>query len=85
MKIGILTSNSLSEFRLKTLQLILADKSFEIKVALIDKRTKKSLKQKILKNIKRGCGGYIIIMAIKSFCSKKQESINIEDFCKKSN
>ena len=83
MKIGILTSSSLSEFRLKTLQPILADKSFEIKVALIDKRPKKSLKQKLLKNIKRGRGGYIIIMAIESFFSKKQESINVEDFCNK--
>ena len=48
MKIGILTSSSLSEFRLKTLQPILADKEFAIKVAIIDKRPKKSLKQKIL-------------------------------------
>jgi folate-dependent phosphoribosylglycinamide formyltransferase PurN len=82
MKIGILTSSSLSEFRLKTLQPILADKEFAIKVAIIDKRPKKSLKQKILKNIKRGRGGYIFIMAIKSFFSKKQKGIRIEEFCK---
>jgi len=83
MKIGLLTSSSLSEFRLKTLQPILEDKSFEIKVAIIDKRPNKSLKQKLIKNIKRGRGGYIFIMAIESFFSKKQKSIRVIDFCNK--
>ena len=81
MKIGILTSGSLSEFRLKTLAPILADKEFEIKVAIVDKRPKKSLKQKLLKNIKRGRGGYVFIMAIESFFSKKQKSIRTKEFC----
>lgn len=83
MKIGILTSGSLSEFRLKTLSPILEDKRFDIKVAIVDKRPQKSLKQKLLKNIKRGRGGYIFIMALESFFIKKQKSVKIETFCKK--
>ena len=82
MKIGILTSSSLSDFQVKTLLPILADKKFEMKVAIIDKRPKKTLKQKLLKNIKRGRGGYIFIMAIKNFYLKKKQSISTEEFCK---
>ncbi len=82
MKIGILTNGSLSEFRSKTLLPILADNTFEIEVAIIDRRPKKSLKQKLIENIKRGRGGYIFIMAIESFFSKKQKSIRTEEFCK---
>ena len=54
MNIGLLTSNSLSEFRLNTLKPILADNCFSIKIAIIDNRPEKSLKQKLKKNIKRG-------------------------------
>lgn len=83
MIIGVLASGNLSEFRLKTLSPILTDKRFEIKVAIIDKRPKKSIKQKLLKNIRRGRGGYIFIMAIESFFSKNEKSIRTEEFCKK--
>lgn len=83
MKIGLLTSNSLSEFRLKTLTPILEDKNCSIKVAIIDNRPKKSLKQKLKKNIKRGRGGYILIMALQSIFSKKSKSIDTAEFCNK--
>lgn len=83
MKIGLLTSNSLSEFRLNTLKPILEDNNYSIKVAIIDNRPKKSLKQKLKKNIKRGRGGYILIMALQIFFSKKGKSINIKEFCSK--
>lgn len=81
MNIGLLTSISLSEFRLNTLLPILGDNNFSIRVAIIDNRTKKSLKQKLKKNIKRGRGGYILIMAFQSVFSKKGKSINTKEFC----
>lgn len=83
MNIGLLTSNSLSEFRLNTLKPIIEDNNFSIKVAIIDNRPKKSLKQKLKKNIKRGRGGYILIMALQSIFSKKGKSINTKEFCSK--
>jgi folate-dependent phosphoribosylglycinamide formyltransferase PurN len=82
MKVGLLTDDSLSEFRLKTLIPILADNSFSIKVAVIDIRPNESLKQKLLKNIKRGRGGYILIMAFQRVFSKKGIGTSTTDFCK---
>jgi len=81
MNIGLLTSKTLSDFNLKALQPILEDVSFNIKVALIDNRPEKSLKQKLKKNIKRGRGGYIIIMAFKRFLSKKNYTIPTKEYC----
>lgn len=81
VNIGLLTSSSLSDFRLKTLKPILADSNFLIKVAIIDKRPKLSLKQKLKKNLKRGRGGYIIVMALKSLSSKKSYSISTIEYC----
>ncbi len=84
MNIGILTSTSISEFRLATLQKILEDEEFSIKVAFVDTR-KQSFKDKLLKNIKRGRGGYILIMALEKIFSKKgsSSSISTKEFCQK--
>lgn len=80
-KIGLLTNDELSDFALKTLKPILLDKSFLIKVAIIDKRPKLTLKQKLKNNLKRGRGGYIFIMAFKSLFSKRKQDISVVDFC----
>lgn len=85
IKIGLLASSSLSDFRIKTLKPILADNNFLIKVAIIDKRPKLSIKQKFKKNLKRGRGGYIIIMALKSFFSKNNFSISTIEYCQNNN
>jgi len=82
IKIGLLASNNLSEFRLNTLKPILEDNLFPIKVSIIYNRPKESLNQKLKKNIKRGRGGYILIMALKSIFSKKGISLNTREFCK---
>jgi folate-dependent phosphoribosylglycinamide formyltransferase PurN len=81
MKIGLLTGNSLSEFRLNTLKPILEDNNYSIKVAIIDNRRKNSLKQKLIKNIKRGRGGYILVMALQIIFSKKGVKLNTKEFC----
>ena len=82
IKIGILTTSRLSQFRLNTLEPILNDKNFAIKVAIIDDRPGKTLKQKFIKNLKRRRGGYMIIMAIKSMFAKNIYSIDTKEFCK---
>lgn len=80
--IGLLSSSSLPDFRIKTLTPILADKNFLIKVAIIDNRPKLTLKQKLKNNLKRGRGGYIIIMAFQRFFSQKTNDISTIQFCK---
>lgn len=81
MKVGLLTSTSLSEFRMKTMIPILNDDRLSVKVAVIDTRPKKTVKEKIIKNIKRGRGGYIVIMAIKKLFAKSESGLRTEDFC----
>lgn len=82
MNIGILTTECLSDFGYKILLPILNDDSFSVKLAVIDKRPGKTVVQKIKKNIRRGRGGYIFIMAIKKIiASKKQKTINIKNIC----
>lgn len=82
MKIGLLTDTSLSKFRINTLKPILEDDLFEVKVAIIDNRPKKSRRQKLLKNLRRGRGGYIFIMAFQSIFKKNDDSVNTKTFCK---
>ena len=83
MKLGLLAADSLGEFRVNTLLPFLADKHFELKVAFIDKRPRKTMKQKLQKNFKRGRGGYMLVMAFKSAFSKKEPAIDTREFCEK--
>lgn len=79
--IGLLTSSNLPDFRLKTLEPILADSNFLIKVAIIDVRPKLTLRQKLKNNFKRGRGGYMIIMAFQNLFSKKNNDFSTVEFC----
>jgi folate-dependent phosphoribosylglycinamide formyltransferase PurN len=79
--IGILTGNSLSDFNFNVLSNILRDESIKIKIAISERAPSKTLFQKIQKNIKRGRGGYIMIMAIHRLLSNKKRKYNIDTFC----
>ncbi len=81
LKIGLLASGSLSDFRLKTLKPVVEDENFLIKFAVIDKRPGLKLHQKLKKNLKRGRGGYILIMALKSLLAKKEYSKPTVEYC----
>jgi folate-dependent phosphoribosylglycinamide formyltransferase PurN len=81
MKIGLLSSKNISEFCLKMLNPIFVDFSFSIKVVVIDSRPAITLKQKLIKHLKRGRGGYIIIMALESISLKNKLSNNTKKYC----
>ena len=81
MKIGLLTDHFIPDFRLKTLSPILKDDNFLIQVALIDGRKKKSLLQRLKNNIRRGRGGYIVIMVLQKLFAKKEKGIKTKEFC----
>jgi methionyl-tRNA formyltransferase len=81
MKIGLLTTTGLSEFRLDSLKPVLRDKSFSIALAIIDDSPKKSFVQKIKKNLKKGRGGYIVIMAFQKLFQKNKIAVGTEKFC----
>jgi len=88
MDIGILVSSGgISDFRVKTLQPIIEDNNFNIKVAIIDNRRGKTLKEKLIKNFKRGRGGYMIVMLFKRLFSKDSDSssVDIKSYCQQHN
>ena len=82
MKVGILTKPVISEINLKVINTILEDNNFKISLAIIDRRPKLSLKKRILKNIRRGRGGYILIMFLNNLFTKKERSFDITAICK---
>lgn len=85
MRIGLLTGPSISSFKLKVLEPILKDLKFSVEVAVADQKQRKSLVEKLKKNIRRGRGGYIIVMALKKFFSRKENGISTEKFCEENN
>jgi folate-dependent phosphoribosylglycinamide formyltransferase PurN len=82
MKIGILAKPVISGINLKVINTILEDNKFQISLAVIDFRPQLSFKKKVLKNIRRGRGGYILIMFFNKLFSKKEGSYSTIDFCK---
>jgi methionyl-tRNA formyltransferase len=81
MKIGILTKPFISGINYKVLNSIFEDGDFQISLTIIDNRPELSLKKKIVKNIRRGRGGYILVMFFKKIFSKKKNSYSIIDIC----
>ena len=82
LKIGLLSSNRISEFRLKTLIPILNDNEFLIRVAIIDNRPQKTLIQKFRYNLKKGRGGYIIVMLLQNIFSIKVKDFSMREICR---
>lgn len=80
MKIAILCGFSLDAFQQKVLQPIVEDPTIEIVGALLDCRPRPSLKKRFLKNLKRGRGGYMIIMLFKCYFAKKRPSVATAEF-----
>jgi folate-dependent phosphoribosylglycinamide formyltransferase PurN len=81
MRIGLLMSPAVSDFRKNTLRPILADTTFKVVMALIDDRPEKSAWQRLKNNLRRGRGGYVIIMAFKRFFASKIPQEDSENYC----
>jgi folate-dependent phosphoribosylglycinamide formyltransferase PurN len=82
MKIGILTKPFISEINKRVLNKIFEDKNFQISLAIIDCRPKLSFKGKLVKNIRRGRGGYILIMGFNKLFFKEKKAYSITEICK---
>lgn len=80
MKIVILSSTSLDTFQQEVLQPIVGDPLIEIVAAFIDCRPKPSAKKRFLKNLKRGRGGYMIVMLFKSFFAQQESTVSAKEF-----
>lgn len=83
MRIGLLTAKSLSSFHQECIDHISKNSSIEICLFLIDGRRGLSKRQKLLKNWRRGRGGYMVIMFFQSFFSKQGLNKNVASFCER--
>lgn len=75
MRIAILCGTTLDTFQQEVIKPILADSAIEVVSALIDCRPKPSAKKRFLKNLKRGRGGYMLVMLFKSRFAKKRPAV----------
>lgn len=80
MKIAILCGTRLDTFHQEVLKPILADLSMKIVGVYVDSRPRPSLKKRFLKNLKRGRGGYMLVMLVKSRIAKKKPSVSAVEF-----
>lgn len=80
MKIAILCGTGLDTFHQEVLRPIMADPSMEIAGVYVDSRPRPSLKKRFMKNLKRGRGGYMLVMLVKSRLAKKKPSVSAVEF-----
>lgn len=83
LRIGLLSSASISESKSRSLEPILRDSRYEIVHCFVDDRPGLSFKKKFRKNLKRGRGGYMLVMAWKSFFKRRKTSPSrsIKNYC----
>jgi methionyl-tRNA formyltransferase len=82
MRIGLLSGRTLSEHNLRVLQPILADRDFEVALVVVDGRPPRSAGRKVIDHMRRGRGGYVIVMAVQKCFVKPANGINVEEFCR---
>jgi folate-dependent phosphoribosylglycinamide formyltransferase PurN len=82
MRIGLLAGRTLSEHNLRVLQPILADRDFEVALVVVDGRPPKSTGQKVIDHLRRGRGGYVLVMAVQKCFLKPAYGMTVEEFCR---
>lgn len=75
MRIAILCSPQLDRFQQEVLAPIMDAPDIEIAGVLIDCRPRPSLKERFVKNLKRGRGGYMLVMLAKRLAARKVPSM----------
>ena len=79
-RIIILCGKSLNTFQQKVIQSIMNESQISVSAVLIDARPGMSFKRRFKKNLKRGRGGYMLIMFFKHLCSKKDPAVATKDY-----
>jgi folate-dependent phosphoribosylglycinamide formyltransferase PurN len=82
MRIGLLAGRTLSEHNLRVLQPVLADRDLEVALVIVDGRPPKSTRQKVIDHLRRGRGGYVLVMAVQKFFLKPTHGVKVEEFCR---
>lgn len=76
----ILCGGTLNVFQQKVIQSIMDEPEIIVSAVLIDSRPRASFRKRFKKNLKRGRGGYMLIMFFKHLRGKKDPAIGTKDF-----
>lgn len=82
MRIGLLSGRTLSEHNLRVLQPILADRDLEIRLVIVDSRPSQGAVWKVIDHIRKGRGGYVIVLAAQKCLAKPAKGMSVEEFCR---
>jgi methionyl-tRNA formyltransferase len=63
------------------LQPILADGDFEVALVIVDRRPSKGAGRKVIDHIRRGRGGYVIVLTVQKCFGKPAQGLSVEEFC----
>lgn len=80
VRIIFLCGGSLTVFQQKVIQSIMDEPQIIVPAVLIDARPGLSFRKKFKKNLKRGRGGYMLIMFFKHMRAKKEPSADTREF-----
>ncbi len=82
MRIGLLSGRTLSEHHLRVLQPILADGDLEVALVVVDGRPPRSARRKLIEHLRRGRGGYVLVMAVQKCFARPANGMEAEEFCR---
>ncbi len=82
MRIGLLSGRTLSEHNLRVLQPIFADGQFEVALVIVDRRPPKGAGRKVLDHVRKGRGGYVIVLTVQKCFAKRSAGLRVEEFCR---
>lgn len=80
IRIIVLCGGSLTVFQQKVIESIMNEPQIAVSAALIDARPRASFKKRFKKNLKRGRGGYMLIMFLKHLRGRKDPTVGTKDF-----
>lgn len=85
MNIIITCEKTLTAFRLKVLESLLGSKKHKILACIVDGRSNKTPLQRLRKHIKKGRGGYVLVMVFKSLFGYKKHAVSTLEFMEEKN
>lgn len=85
MNIIITCEKTLTAFRLKVLESLFESKKHKILACIVDDRSHKTSLQRLRKHIKKGRGGYVLVMAFKSLFGHEKHTVSTIEFLRTKN
>lgn len=85
VNIAMLCVETLNSFQLKVIEPFFESPNHNICVCVVDTRPPQTIPQRIKKNLKRGRGGYIFIMAFQTLLKRMERAQSTEEYFQRNN